>query len=294
MLTVTANRSTSERYRARLACVVGLLTLAMLCGCGAKMEETTTSTPPVEMPMDTSMMLPDTSMADTTMHDGHTGSDPEDPPPPPMSAPPDEITQFPWPPPEPTLRYSIPRQLIARDSTESSGRVVDRITTALNRAGIDMWSIHAIGSKGFAVIGRMEHIKDNGTPDDPRFSLGAQRNRKFDLGAYLKALIFATPGRYRVIVIAITPEVIRQYGKSPTAAQLETLLHEGASDLPDPMRGHAIGRIRPEALIYEFHRRDAHSEPVLVNSNRTTLSAVDHLAGAGIWSKDQLVGERNP
>lgn len=231
--------------------------------------------------------------AELPMGEGETTAPPSYPPgsePPPQTANGESagpIAEFPWPPPEPTLRYGVRRDLLIHSESEQLGSVFDRLTRALERAGIDQWSAYGAGKKGFAVVGRLEHIQDNGTPEQPRWSLGSASTR-FSLGEYLRRLFLASPGRYRVIVFLVRPPVPYAYSPAPTAGQLDTLLLEGATALPDTLRGVPARLASVEALIYEFYRPTEHRPPAFVRRTESPLTAVGHLVGAGIWSRQEL------
>lgn len=197
------------------------------------------------------------------------------------------IAEFPWPPPEPTLRYRVRRDLLIRSDSETLGSAFDRLTGTLERAGIDQWSAYGAGRKGFAVVGRLEHIRDDGTPEQPRWTLESGQ-AKFSLGEYLLRLFVASPGRYRVIVFLVRPPVPYSYSPAPTPGQLDTLLLHGATALPDTLRGVPARLANVEALIYEFYRPTEHRPPSFVRRTESPLTAIGHLAGAGIWSRQEL------
>jgi hypothetical protein len=201
-------------------------------------------------------------------------------------AEPDTFPQFPMPPPEPTLRYSIPRQLVIAKG-DSLGSVFDLIVETLRHAGFDMWSVYGAGNDGFAVVCRLEHIGNDGRRAEPPFSTEPPRYR-FNPLRFLKDLVLASPGHYRVIVLLFQPRVLHRYGQAPTEKEVTVLLRTGASDLPEAWRRQSAALLRAEALIYEFYRPDQHSEPRAVTTEQSRYTAVQHLAGAGLWAKEEL------
>jgi hypothetical protein len=165
--------------------------------------------------------------------------------------------------------------------------VFDRLTGALEHAGIDQWSAYSVGKKGIAVVSRLEHIKNDGTPATPRWSLAPESGR-FNLGEYLRRLFLAEPGRYRVVAFLVRPPTPAIYTPAPTAAQLDTLLLNGMTALPESVRSVSAKVSSVEALIYEFYRQSESQQPSFVRRQESPLTAVAHLAGAGIWTRQEL------
>ncbi len=196
--------------------------------------------------------------------------------------------QFPWPPPQWTSRYPVPDALVMRTNGRQStlGEAFDRIKQALDQARIAEWSVYAIDSDGFAVVGRLERIQDDGQPEVERWSAGRTRCKRFTLKCYFEALFKASPGRYRVIVLAVTPRPIVAGPAPPTTETMTKLLKGGAGNLPHEMRGQVVPSSKCEALIYEFYRRSAEDTPALVELS--SLEPKQHLVGAGLWQKGDL------
>jgi len=118
--------------------------------------------------------------------------------------------------------------------------------------------------------------------------MAAKTPDRFNLGDYLRRLFFATPGRYRVIVFVLRPPVTYVFHGPPTAGQLDTLLMDGVTNLPDSLRSYSAVACRGEALIYEFYRPNAQAPAQFVRRQESPLSSIDHLAGAHIWTRAEL------
>jgi hypothetical protein len=207
----------------------------------------------------------------------------------------DMLPSFPLPPPQWTLRQHIPDSLVVVPGTNTLGGVFDRLVEALGAAGVTDYSVYGIpgfGSDsmmGFAIVSRSERISDNGRPGSPRWGEPPPR-RTVSLISFLKGVFSPNPGRYRVIVITVTPRFISP-GDQPTRENMEELAQEGAETLPARLGTRILDPFtRTTALIYEFYRSSEEDPLRLLGSADTVLTAVDHLIGAGIWSKRQLVG----
>jgi hypothetical protein len=199
----------------------------------------------------------------------------------------DTIPSFPSPPPEPTLRYVIPRQLVIAPG-DSLGSVFDRIVETLRHGGFDMWSVYSAGSGGFAVVCRLEHIGEDGKRVDPPFSTEPPPRHGFNPLHFLKDLFLAQHGRYRVIVLLFQPQVLHLYRPRPAEEEMTALLESGANDLPLAWRRQPAGALRSEALIYEFYQPGGQEHAEAVTTEKSHLTAVQHLAGAGLWGTEQL------
>lgn len=211
------------------------------------------------------------------------------PPPPPPSATP----VFPWPPPKWTLKYQIPDVLVlgSPDKRASMGEALNRIKHAMGQAGIDQWSVYPINAAGeehgFVVVSRPENIGDDGRWKSPRFCIEDCRLEEFQLGTILNALFSANAGRYRVIALVVTDLPIQPGSAPPTPAEMERIVTQGPSNLPPQL---AATTVKPtvicEALIYEFYRPNPGAAPQSVDPS--SLTAIQHLTGAGLWSKEEL------
>lgn len=207
--------------------------------------------------------------------------------------PPRATPVFPWPPPKWTLKYPIPDVLVlgSPDKRASMGEALDRIKHAMGQAGIDQWSVYPINAAGedhgFVVVSRPENIGDDGRWKSPRFCIEDCRLEEFPLGTILRALFSANAGRYRVIALVVTDLPIQPGSAPPTPAEMERIVTQGPSKLPPQL---AATTVRPtvvcEALIYEFYRPNPGAAPHPVDPS--SLTAIQHLTGAGLWSKEEL------
>lgn len=199
------------------------------------------------------------------------------PPLPHQPGPPD----FPWPPPTPSALQPLPSPL-GQLGFLTLGQVADWLTQTLDQRSYFDRSYHAVPN-GFALVTRLERIKDDGTP-----FAGTDRwptdltVEGFSLARYLQALFAAPEGRYRVLVFVVTPELVTPSGERPTERYMLGLLSGGADRLPASVRD---APLTPDhtcvALIYEFERRGLQGQPALLVPGH--LTGRDHLVAAGLW-----------
>lgn len=201
----------------------------------------------------------------------------------------DEMPQFPLPPPKWTLRSSLPTSLITHGSETTLGAAFNQLVRALNRGHMSQWTVYAIGKDGFALVCRLEHIMDDGTPEpgDERWSSEPGTLDKFTLRQVLHALFLAEPGRYRIIALTVTPQLIISGNDEPDEFRMIGLSNSGAGELPDEIRDITWSTdTKFEALIYEFYRPSKNDPPQLVEVSR--LTPIQHLVGAGFWKEGEL------
>jgi hypothetical protein len=111
--------------------------------------------------------------------------------------------------------------------------------------------------KGFALVTRIERFSDDGqsAPDATRWLLSDPPRERFTVTDYLRALFSAAPGRFRVIVLVVTPATFSTSGEAPTRDAALGWLGSGLNALPEK-----VARLpwRPEtqctALICEFEK----------------------------------------
>lgn len=202
--------------------------------------------------------------------------------------PPSAVPQFPWPPPKWSSRYVIPSGLVTIGKPEELGTIFDRISEALRRGMIKEHSVYAI-SDGFVVVCRLESINDDGKAkaEPERWSIEEPREGLHSLTAYLRALFSARPGRYRVVALAVTSQVIVAGSQEPTPGEANLWLKQGAGTLPIQLRNNMLSEGgKCEALIYEFHRKSADDSPQLVEMS--LIPPQSHLVGAGLWTIEQV------
>jgi len=211
--------------------------------------------------------------------------------------PPPPPAYFPWPPPQWTKRAELPMELLLPTADRTYGAALDGIKRALSRAGIEQWSVYGLPEEGFAVVAEMEHIYADGTPlPGPNRWL---HNREAPMHGVtfdeiVRVLFRAPEGRYRVIALLVTSQIVTAGGGDPAGvSRLPTI---GPSNLPQETRARrfsATNEPRCVALVYEFRKslavgagQSATVAPIL--SADSGVPCTQHLAKAGLWAEGEL------
>jgi len=171
---------------------------------------------------------------------------------------------FPWPPPSPTARVAID---LSKVSPSAGGRTFGDIDgflgAALSGAGYRDRAWYSVPG-GFALVTRLEQVGDDGSPrpGDARWST-VPRFGSFSIRDYLRALLQATPGHFRVIAFVVTDQDFDSTPKPMTEELASEWAESGAPRLPASIAARPAGdRVFSVALIYEFarHRYDEQAE----------------------------------
>jgi hypothetical protein len=223
---------------------------------------------------------------------------PTPPPPDDKATPPDGhaadssagIPAFPWPPPPPSASITIPQDLLLANLHQASGpdhpyRLMDVdsvLRRSLEHGGYYQMAYYAV-PHGFAVVARLERINADGSPISgaARFNMSFDPLEHFSAGGYLRALFFAPPGYYRVIVFVVSTLQFTASGTPVSSTEANQWLERGANFLPPAIKHKPYSEdYICTALIYEFEKRDAGSNPIERHPGR--LSADAHLLKAKI------------
>jgi len=220
---------------------------------------------------------------------------PAPPPPPPEPAPsePDRgeewsgdgrpLPRFPWFPPTPTDFAVLPRIYFASARNQWE---VDRILSrALREAGYRRRYSYYSVPNGFALVARIEQLRNNAQPEEERFGL-ADESTPGLIGAVV-GVLFPRVGYYRQVVFLVTDQPWRPTsGPLPpplTAIQAEQMLRNGAPELPEAYREMPFSSgYRVTSLIYEFVNRQSGERTRASASNDKRHSAREHLTASGI------------
>jgi hypothetical protein len=189
---------------------------------------------------------------------------------------------FPWPPPAASAETSIPDRWLPVKGEADLATVASTLELALRQANYRKWSYSSVPN-GFALVSQMEQIKADGTPspEPARWSADLPRVSKMTLLEFIRALVSAQPGFYRVIVFIVTDQPWPRMAEEPTGREAHEWLTKGFVWLPK-----SIGKLpygldyRTTALVYEFRKDSKDAEATLVAPSQTT--ADDHIRKAGI------------
>ena len=190
------------------------------------------------------------------------------------------LPSFPWPPPKFSAKTAIDRALLEKSTGDTTlGDVDRRLRSAFDANDYEIGYFKAPG--GYALVTRMESIENDGSPKtDGRWLIARQPIKKFSLSAYLGALFGADPGKYRVIVFAVTTASVVGSNQQPTSNDAESWFLQGEDILPNEVAKQEFSRRhRCVALIYEFARPSKESDPRQVAPGMT---AKVHLTKSGL------------
>ena len=187
---------------------------------------------------------------------------------------------LPWPPPEPSARMVVPKMLLSNPAT--LGDVDDRLRAALRVAGYDDLGYFAVPN-GFAAVTRLERIEPTGEPvaDASRWQMTVPADPSFSLFDYLRALLTAQTGHFRVIAFVVTPTLFTGSPGEVDAVSARRWASTGRNALPPPMRSQVFtADYSVTALVYEFSK--IRGERSVHYDLPGDLSATTHLEASGI------------
>jgi len=162
---------------------------------------------------------------------------------------------FPFPPPKASTFEAIPKNLLINSNQKVSlGFVIsNKLLPALANAGYE-YSFYCVKDSGISIVTRLEKINPDGTSkgNGERYLTETQSGH-FGIFDYLKSLLIAKPGYYRVIVFIISPYVIVQSNNQITKAQADSFFTAGADrPLARLLSYQFSDKYACTALIYQF------------------------------------------
>jgi hypothetical protein len=194
-----------------------------------------------------------------------------------------QLSAMAWPPPKPSSRVLIPMSLTASvGGNRPTFRDIDtRLKSALYITGYGEVSYYSIPG-GFAIAARMERFRSDGAPETTPFRfMPPSRQEPFELGRFIQRLFFAPTGRYRMIILAVTPEPVSFSTAQMSSPQAENLLQQGSIGLPSAVAIRAApAEIAVTAIIYEFEKGPEDRSVRVINPG--SLQATDHLGPSGL------------
>jgi hypothetical protein len=192
------------------------------------------------------------------------------------------MPEFPWPPPTASAWDVIPNDLIIGHARAevSFSMVEDRLGRALDTAGYHQRSFFTVPG-GFAIVTQLERVGADGiAASDHRWQM-ADASATFSLESYLRRLLFAEPGNFRLVVLVVSDVPFSPNGGFMTASDASRLVGQGVNALPGAVLQRPYSQsYRCTALIYQFQKGAAKPE-LLVPS---PLPGRDHLVRARIWA----------
>lgn len=195
-----------------------------------------------------------------------------------IGLPPAGLPPFPWPaPPAPTDKgvsgRDFPREWLGKDD-EPLSAVNDRLYQALQKADRNFDSSLFSVPDGFALLAKMERIREDGTPlpDPYRFKPGPIP--PLNLLDYISRLFVEKPGHFRVIAFVVTSVPPTR----PGAASLPDI-REGAVKLTADLENLSFRGRDCYVLVYSFQKRPG---GLTILRGEDGLNARTHLIKAGV------------
>jgi hypothetical protein len=167
---------------------------------------------------------------------------------------------FPWPPPEPSSKLVITNNEIPGWGRRFStlGDLDDALRGALDRAGYagpSYWGVR----DGFALVTPLEQTDASGGPlrhEPSRWSVKIAAMKSFSLAEYVRALLTAPAGYFRVLAFVVTPHAFTTDGARGRFDVIQRWATAGHAFLPEALRRQQFSpEHRVTVLVYEFEKR---------------------------------------
>ena len=195
------------------------------------------------------------------------------------------IPRFPWPPPQASALSVMPRALLRDHSGNQLTKleqVDSRLSESLERCGYTEKRYYAVPN-GFALVTKIEQIDSEGRPKKPRWSVEIGKVRNFTVESYLKALLMAPHGYFRVIAFVVTSRPFVTNGDLLTRKEADQWLIGGLNILPSSIREFDLTKDhKVTALIYEFEKKGIKGDVNCLVPGK--LQGETHLKGSGLLS----------
>ncbi|WP_149304896.1 carboxypeptidase-like regulatory domain-containing protein [Pareuzebyella sediminis] len=197
----------------------------------------------------------------------------------------DEVPRFPWPPPLPSTKIEIPRNVMANCNYLDD--VNDILVNALVENGYHdkgYFLVPARQKDGFALATQLEQIDKNGiAKKDPNRWNITPVDDNFSFDSFISALFFSNPGYFRLIVFIVTDKPFSANGKRVSRKTALAWIQEGVNSFPDRLRRVPFTkRHHVTALIYEYELPENALGASLLQPSRH--SGLEHLKKSNLWS----------
>lgn len=186
---------------------------------------------------------------------------------------------FPWPPPAASSRVVLSSLLVpgwdARFQT--LGDIDDALRAALSRTGYAGASYFGV-PEGFALVTPLEQTSARGVSlrGESRWAAALVGMTEFSLREYIRVLLTAPVGHFRVLVFVVTSVPFGMSDSREVFAVVERWSRAGHTHLPESVRLAALsGNHKVTVLVYEFRKTRSAREPLTSIPGRH--SAEEHL-----------------
>ena len=198
-----------------------------------------------------------------------------------------EYTRFPWPPPEPSARVEIPNNFFQSDGKDPLllYDIVDKLKKSLDYAGYHEKSFHPIPD-GFVIVTRIERFNVDGSnkPQPDRWNIKYMPHKSFSIRSYLKKLLTANPGYYRIFVFIVTPHKFSPLNRHITKEEGLNWFSFGTNKIPWTIGNYPFTKdYKCLGYTYEFIKSSQESEVTL--NTPGMITGMMHLEKANIWNE---------
>lgn len=189
------------------------------------------------------------------------------------------LPSFPWPPPAGYKDILVPFNLFKPESVTTLGGIYNSITAALNSSDHNFeYGLFGGVPNGFALLARMEHVEEDGTPLPGKARWTTMGSSNAGLLSLFDDIWFEKPGYFRVIAFIVTDDLNRT--PNPNSVLLD--VSGGSRLMPRDFGKTAITSQQIIALVYTLQRKDKGKFTVWSNG---ISSAQVHLEKAGVWTR---------
>jgi hypothetical protein len=188
----------------------------------------------------------------------------------------ERLPKFPWPPPAGFKTQFISDSVLGR-RPKTLGEVYDLLTSTLSRVDGFEWGLFGNVPGGFALLARMERIRQDGSPYPGQSRWATDGTPLLSFKDFLAHMFLDPPGYFRVIAFVVTDDV------NFDSAALASLPGIGAGErsMPDDLRAVPFDTDRKLlALVYSYERKPGARISPLEAS--WAPNAQQHLKAAGI------------
>jgi Periplasmic binding protein domain len=186
----------------------------------------------------------------------------------------------------PTATSTVELQIIPALQNLTLQQASDKITEAMSDSGYEQRSYFWLDKEhgpGFAIVTHIEQIHPDGVPvSKERWSFDLPSYESFSIETFLKAMIKADPGNYRLIALVLSRVPFEEKKKPITQDQVAEL-NRGPKFLAQTEESSTVVTrdYHCIAYVYEFERKTRNDDPIFKDTSNVSASA--HLASTPLW-----------
>lgn len=194
---------------------------------------------------------------------------------------------FPWPPPSPSAAKALPPGTCTNSTLDTLGVTAAKLERRLNRSAIREWRYYRVAENGFAIVTNQMQLDDTGSVVERAAEARTFVEPKSLLSVEgLRRMVLATPGRFVVLVLVVTP---LQFEVSPTSLSPEEsrdAVRLGSIQIDRDLARKTVNRANCIALVYEYSSRNRVDAPIFSKTARQTAAEI--LSRLRLWSTEEM------